>query len=261
MKRLLPGAESWELQASSCPQRPQAAGNARAGLERRISDSASFLRPASMERLVLFYLSKIAKKSGGAAKTVSGGRTACRKDLTGALHRRRQRGIGLHAGGLVDDGDGGLRAVRMLGALLYAAQLSALRSGPIRPPAARPVLRHRFVLVLARSAIRVARRTGWVRRIAPGGCGPVCPPPYFGPPVNRCAVVPAASLLRSERSGRSLSLTGSVESSSGFRWNWPLASVPRRVVTELPSVRRPLVLLCRLGGKNSPKGRRRRRMR
>jgi hypothetical protein len=161
-----------------------------------------------LERLVLFYLSKIAKKSRRPVKTVSGGPYSLPKRSDWRTPRRRQRGIGLHAGGLVDDGNDGLRAVRMLGALLHAAQLSALRSGPIRPSAARPVLRYRLVPVLAevQSVLPAVRDASAVSAGRVRTCLSAAVFRAAGQSVCR---LPAASLLRFERAGRSLSLTGS----------------------------------------------------
>jgi hypothetical protein len=161
-----------------------------------------------LERLVLFYLSKIAKKSRCPVKTVSGGPHSLPKRSDWRTQRRRQRGIGLHAGGCVDDGGGGLRAVRMLGALQYAAQLSALRSGSIRPSATRPVLRHRFVHVLAEvQSVLPAVLDG--PAVSAGRVSTCLSAAVFRAAGQSVCRLPAAHLLRPERSGRSLSMTGS----------------------------------------------------
>jgi hypothetical protein len=162
----------------------------------------------SLERLALLYLSKIAKKSGPRGKTVSGGPYSLPKRSDWRTPRRRQRGTGLHAGGGIDDGDDGLRAVRMLGALLHAAQLSALRSGPIRPSSARPVLRHQLVPLLAemQSVLPAVRDASAVSTGRVWTCLSAAVFRAAGQSVCRGC---SASLRRSGRSGRSLSLTGS----------------------------------------------------
>ena len=107
----------------------------------------------------------------------------------------------------------------MLGALQHAAQLSALRSGPIRPSAARPVLRHQFVSMLAKFQPRVQSVLPAVRDASAVSAGRVrtcLSAAVFRAAGQSVCRLPAASLLRSERSGRSLSLTGFINPGRAF---------------------------------------------